>query len=194
MAQPDNAASTRMRGRVRLHFLDGMRGLSAFYVLLFHAHWQADWYFQPAPLSGLTAAISSLLDYGHAAVAVFIVLSGYCLMLPVARSGGLSIPGGVGAYLLRRARRIMPPYYAAIGVSLLLIACLPALSHPGGERWAVALPGPGAHPFTPEPHALFFHPLREYHRSSDVERGSGMVDLFFVPGGALAALAGAGNV
>ena len=28
----------------------------------------------------------ALLDYGHFAVGVFIVLSGYCLMLPVARS------------------------------------------------------------------------------------------------------------
>lgn len=128
------------RSRVRLLFLDGLRGFAATYVMLFHAHWQIDWHFQPAALTGITAWISSLLDYGHAAVAIFIVLSGYSLMLPVARSGDFFIPGGIQKYLVRRGRRIFPPYYAALGLSLLLIACVSALGYPDGERWAVALP------------------------------------------------------
>ena len=132
------------RGRVRLLFLDGLRGFSALYVVLFHAHWQVYWHFHPVPLAGAAAWINHLLDYGHDAVAVFIVLSGYCLMIPVARSGGFSIPGGVGRYLVRRGRRILPPYYAALGLSLFLIACVPAMSQPGGERWTTALPA-----FTP---------------------------------------------
>ena len=80
---------------MRLLFLDGLRGLSATYVVLFHAHWQIDWGYQPAPLRGVAAWVSACLNHGHAAVAIFIVLSGYSLMLPVARSGGFVIPGGI---------------------------------------------------------------------------------------------------
>ncbi len=61
-------------------------------------------------------------------------------MLPVARSGAFFIPGGLRQYLIRRSRRILPPYYAALGLSLALIACVPALNHPEWGRWLVALP------------------------------------------------------
>jgi peptidoglycan/LPS O-acetylase OafA/YrhL len=133
-------SSSVERGRVRFLFLDGLRGISAVYILLFHAHSQVDWYFQPPPFTGMAAWIRRFLGYGHGAVAVFIVLSGYCLMLPVARPGSFAIPGGIRRYLLRRGRRILPPYYAALALSLLLIVCAPLLRHPGGETWAAALP------------------------------------------------------
>jgi peptidoglycan/LPS O-acetylase OafA/YrhL len=54
----------------------------------------------------------------HYAVAVFIVLSGYCLMLPVARAGNGRLPGGVVEFIKRRARRILPAYYAALACVL----------------------------------------------------------------------------
>ena len=38
------------------------------------------------------------------------------------------------------ARRILPPYYAALALSLLLIALCPGLRHPAGVRWDIALP------------------------------------------------------
>ncbi len=97
-----------------LAYLDGIRGLSAFYVMLFHyfiGHADA-----PRLMRGLTA----WMGYGRLAVNVFIVLSGYCLMLPVVRSADQRLRGGVWEYLKRRARRIIPPYYAAIAVSALL--------------------------------------------------------------------------
>jgi peptidoglycan/LPS O-acetylase OafA/YrhL len=50
--------------------------------------------------------------YSHFAVDVFIVLSGYCLILPVARAGELR--GGAFDFVRRRARRILPPCYAAL--------------------------------------------------------------------------------
>jgi peptidoglycan/LPS O-acetylase OafA/YrhL len=84
--------------------------------------------------------IYDLLDFGHWSVAVFIVLSGYCLMLPVVRAQHLHIPGGVQSYLWRRTRRIMPPYYAAPILTLLLILAVPMLQHPGADRWSMALP------------------------------------------------------
>jgi peptidoglycan/LPS O-acetylase OafA/YrhL len=61
------------------------------------------------------------LRYGPYAVDVFIVLSGYCLMLPVAQSVEGGLRGGLGAYLKRRARRILPPYYAALILWCLLL-------------------------------------------------------------------------
>lgn len=96
---------------MKLLFLDGMRGLAALYVLLFHLY---------TP-DGLPAAVRhglSWLRFGHYAVGIFIVLSGYSLMLPVARSRDGRIPGGVVDFFRRRARRILPPYYAAMACSL----------------------------------------------------------------------------
>jgi peptidoglycan/LPS O-acetylase OafA/YrhL len=93
-----------------------------------------------ASLPPLAAHLTYWLYLGRSAVDIFIVLSGYCLMLPVIRSGKLS--GGTGEFLRRRARRILPPYYAALGVSLLAIAVFPPLhdlSHPEA-LWYEALP------------------------------------------------------
>lgn len=97
--------------RVKLLFLDGMRGLAALYVLLFHLY-------SPQGLPDAVQHGLSWLRFGHYAVGVFIVLSGYSLMLPVARSSDGHIPGGVVSFFKRRARRILPPYYAAIVCSL----------------------------------------------------------------------------
>ena len=75
-------------------------------------------------------------DYGHQAVDVFLVLSGFCLMLPVVRHGTLA--GGAWGFYLRRARRILPPYYAALGLCVLLLLLLPLVSHHHGARFTPA--------------------------------------------------------
>lgn len=105
-----------MPSRLRLEFLDGIRGLSALYVVFFHAVAR----FEHADVSRTAWALVSPLLYGEFAVSVFIVLSGYCLMLPVAKRGALE--GGFRGYLGRRARRILPPYYAALFLSVAIIA------------------------------------------------------------------------
>ncbi len=97
--------------RVKLLFLDGLRGLAALYVLLFHIY-------DPSGLSPLVRHGLSWLRFGHYAVGVFIVLSGYSLMLPVTRSQDGRIPGGTLDFFKRRARRILPPYYAATALSI----------------------------------------------------------------------------
>src|SRR5579883_2532974 len=128
--------------RARLDFLDGMRGLAALYVVLHHAAFEVPALF----LKPFLAHVSSFFDHGHYAVAVFIVLSGYCLMLPVARDAEGRLRGGLWQYIKRRARRILPPYYAAMGLSLAMIALIPALGSPSHSRWDVAIPAftPGA--------------------------------------------------
>jgi peptidoglycan/LPS O-acetylase OafA/YrhL len=91
-------------------------------------------------LSAGAGLVRGLLRHGHFAVAVFIVLSGYCLMRPVASDPSRRVRGGVTAFLGRRARRILPPYYAALCLCWLLIALVPALQRPGRARWDRALP------------------------------------------------------
>ena len=99
--------------RPHLDFLDGIRALAALYVILGHA-FLGTFQGPRIPYSFLT----NWLIYVHFAVDVFIVLSGFCLALPVARHGTLR--GGALDFFRRRARRILPPFYAAAALSLLL--------------------------------------------------------------------------
>ena len=83
-----------------------MRALAALWVVLAHAQMCNP------------GRMFFLFRLNHAAVTIFIVISGYCLMLPAAESGAL--PGGVLAFYKSRCRRILPPYYAALFLSVLL--------------------------------------------------------------------------
>lgn len=102
--------------RIYLPFLDGLRGLAALQVVAFHflgleLHRQ----------SRLVRVAFLWTQFGHFAVDIFIVLSGFCLMLPVAHSKTNRLNTSFSAYWRRRALRILPPYYAALALSLLLI-------------------------------------------------------------------------
>ena len=116
--------------RVRLHYLDGIRGLAALYVTLAH-------------LVGFVVihndfAISPLMAamlHGKSAVAVFIVLSGYSLMLPLSTAPDGKLRGGLRQFLARRARRILPPYYAALGLTMLFSALWKLAAAPHGADW-----------------------------------------------------------
>jgi peptidoglycan/LPS O-acetylase OafA/YrhL len=100
--------------RVRLEFVDSLRALAALFVVLCHA------YYQPANGYYASWVMNHLgLSYGYLAVDVFIVVSGFCLMLPVARRGDRL--GSVKEFFRRRVRRILPPYYACLLLSILFI-------------------------------------------------------------------------
>lgn len=120
MARAMTAVAPATRTGVRYHYLDGIRGLSAMYVLLFHSLTisvpQED-----QALSPVMRSIRSIFGYGHFAVAVFIVLSGFSLMLPLARAHTTELRNGFGHYMYRRCRRVMPPYYAALALSIAAI-------------------------------------------------------------------------
>jgi peptidoglycan/LPS O-acetylase OafA/YrhL len=89
----------------------------------------------PASGSRVYAALYSFFSQGHCAVDVFIVLSGYCLMLPFLRTtDGLPfLP-----FMIRRAIRILPTYYAAMAFSLLMIKTLVGVKT--GTNWDASLP------------------------------------------------------
>jgi peptidoglycan/LPS O-acetylase OafA/YrhL len=136
-------AETQTQRDPPLDWITGLRGLAAFYVLLSHC-WYQVWPAVPEPYGyGLyppeeVARWTGWLYYGHYAVVVFIVLSGFCLMRTVVQQGGGRLPGGLWAFWRRRARRILPPYYAALALSLLLTSAL--IGDKTGSQWDIAVP------------------------------------------------------
>jgi len=125
-----------------LPFLDGLRGLAALYVAMGHAY---QVYFME--VSRYTPVRFGALEFfggGKQAVALFIVLSGFCLMMPVVKSEDVQLRGGAWRYIKRRAWRILPPYYAAMGISLAMIALLPAMQRTDGKFLNMAQPAFGA--------------------------------------------------
>ena len=106
--------------RVHIAFVDGLRGAAALYVVLGHVYaYTREWAepLLPRPVHWLL----KFIDQGHSAVAVFIVISGFCLMMPLSRRQLGTPPGGTGQFLQRRGRRILPPYYAALVLSIVLV-------------------------------------------------------------------------
>ncbi|WP_262063808.1 acyltransferase family protein [Streptomyces sp. STR69] len=101
-------------GRRQVLGLDGLRGLAALYVVLFHC-WL--YTFPGYPNSSAPRWLDGLM-FGRLAVVFFLVLSGFSLAISPARHGWRS--GGVGQFLRRRAWRILPPYWAALILSLLV--------------------------------------------------------------------------
>lgn len=142
--------------KIRLAYLDGLRGLAAFYVFLNHLYLEIEWRLGKTELPPLVQSACACLVHGRFAVAVFIVLSGYCLMLPIARGNNKS---DILDYFKRRGRRILPPYYAALFLSLLLFALVPGvLNSTMGYHWNHVQPA-----FKPSvllSHALLIHNFR----------------------------------
>lgn len=124
----------------RLAFLDGIRGIAALYVVCFHI-WAAVRYQNEGEIPIGLRWLLSWSFFGRSAVCVFLVLSGFCLMLPVVRSTDATLRGGWRGYLRRRARRILLPYFAALLLSLLLAWIMQPLRS-DDRVWAAFMPAP----------------------------------------------------
>jgi peptidoglycan/LPS O-acetylase OafA/YrhL len=98
--------------RQRLAGLDGVRGLAALFVVGDHVFLRA---FPGYPVDRAPFWAAWLI-YGRFPVVVFIVLSGFSLALAPARHGWRL--DGVRSFARRRARRILPAYWAALAFSL----------------------------------------------------------------------------
>ena len=99
----------------RVEWLDGIRGAAALFVVLHHT-WLSVW---PAFPRNIGPWWVGWLLYGHLAVAVFIVVSGFSLSLAPIRRGD-TVSGGARRFLRRRGWRIIPPYWAALIISTLI--------------------------------------------------------------------------
>jgi peptidoglycan/LPS O-acetylase OafA/YrhL len=116
--------------RLHLTFLDGLRGILAFYVVLFHVVAGGD------QSLALDTFLLNFLRFGHEAVVGFIVLSGFVLALPMARWARQALPGELRGFFNRRALRILPGYYAALflyPLCFLLVECLKYVTGEGAD-------------------------------------------------------------
>jgi peptidoglycan/LPS O-acetylase OafA/YrhL len=121
--------------KVHLLYLDSLRGVAALLVVVHHAFLQID--FTGYSLTAAQTYFLGLFQNGHYPVNFFIVLSGYCLMLPVLKNN-YQLRGGVLTFFRKRARRILPPYYLAMLLSLVLIALF--IGQKTGTHWDVSIP------------------------------------------------------
>jgi len=130
------SAATKMAatGPGRVVGLDGIRGLAALFVVLSHIFERA-WPGYPADRAPFWAA---WMIYGRGAVVMFIALSGFSLGLGPARSGWRF--NSLATYAHRRAWRILPPYWAALGFSLVMtwyVLAQPGWPVPNGKSVVV---------------------------------------------------------
>ena len=126
--------TTRPPSRIQKRYdcLDGLRAVLALYVVVHHA-WLGIFIQDPKALSYLF----DWLAFGRDAVCFFLVLSGFCLMLPTVENG-YRLTRGVAAFINRRGWRILPPYYLALGLSILID--LPNNYTVSGHGWPLILP------------------------------------------------------
>lgn len=103
------------------HFLviDGLRGFAAGWVLIFHTFMI---FFRERSIS--LGPLDTVLNAGPLGVALFLVLSGFCISWPYAKRNTGKID--LGSYAKRRALRILPPYYI-VCVALYLVYLIPAV-------------------------------------------------------------------
>lgn len=92
----------------RIEYVDGLRGVAVFAVVLFHA---AIWASLPRD-----EPLFRILSVGRAGVDVFLAVSGFCLFYPLVKRDGPVGRLRVREFLVRRIRRIVPPYYAALAI------------------------------------------------------------------------------
>jgi peptidoglycan/LPS O-acetylase OafA/YrhL len=138
-------------GPMRLAYVDALRALAALAVVFLHVfqifgdHQALGLQSEQALREPGIRQLGLVYDLvvfrlGAIAVQVFIVISGFSLMLPVARSLDGRQRGGLRTFFARRARRILPPYYAAMALTLLVIAVVPGMNTPADVYWDHALP------------------------------------------------------
>ncbi|MEV4279838.1 acyltransferase family protein [Actinoplanes xinjiangensis] len=122
-AEPAAVTAGPPREDRRVAGLDGIRGLTALYVVVHHCWLLA---FPGYPADTGPGWLGWLL-HGRLAVVVFIVLSGFSLAIAPARNAWRL--GGARRYALRRARRILPAYWAALLASAVIATAVPHLPH-----------------------------------------------------------------
>src|SRR5262245_40254712 len=118
----------------RLVGLDGIRGLAALFVVVSHVYLRSF----PGYPAATGPSWTAWMIYGHFAVAVFIVLSGFSLAVSPARHDWQL--GGKARFAHRRAWRIVPPYWAALVFSLAMawvVVPQPLTDEPTGKSVVV---------------------------------------------------------
>jgi hypothetical protein len=110
---PKKTSDTARVGRIQS--IDGLRGIAALLVVLFHLHLAVsrtatDWLWFP---------IDWIARNGDKGVDIFFVISGFVIAMSVSKGAGTV--GYFGRFILRRSIRLDPPYWSAILLELVLL-------------------------------------------------------------------------
>jgi len=120
-----------MKAKLHLPYLDGMRGLCALYVVIHHI------VIQFITLSDQRSVryTYAIFKQGHYAVDAFIVISGFCLMIPLIGAQTYKVRSD---FFYKRAKRIYMPYLMAMILALVLIATI--IGDKSGNYWDSCVP------------------------------------------------------
>ncbi len=101
----------RVTKPARLEWIEACRGIAAIMVLAYHIirHFDANY--------GLPLAAQAI-HFGHAGVDLFFVISGFVILM--VHYPDIGKRPMLGRYLQRRATRLLPVYWVALGVQLVL--------------------------------------------------------------------------
>ena len=119
---PPVAPAPAVRER-RIDYIDGLRAVAVLSVIVHHL----------ASHGALTGPGAPIALEGAHGVDLFFVLSGFCLAFPtlarLRRGEGVSFD--TVAFAAKRVVRIVPPFYLATALFVVLFIAIPALRHPG---------------------------------------------------------------
>lgn len=132
----------------RLAWIDGLRGIAVGLVVLSHT---VQWYALPvAAAQRITSPLAALAvaGAGGEGVSLFLVISGFCLSYPalLRRERGETRWFVPSVFFARRFLRILPPYYAAVLLCVLLDNIFA-----GNPRWTTFMAG------APTPQDIWLH-------------------------------------
>ena len=118
--------------RPRYNYVEGLRALACLTVVLNHAAAEAFPVLYRVDIPPMLSFLKLWFAFGHHAVTAFIVVSGFCLGLPLA-GADFSKPVAFGQFMARRIARILPPYYVALVISILI--CFTMFKYPNGMHF-----------------------------------------------------------
>lgn len=121
------------KGSAKLAFIEGMRGLAALYVVLGHLcaiAYPGIYLGEHVSAPQWMLTLMQPFGFGHLAVAAFIVISGFCLQTSLFNKGDGTLQDAK-TFFKRRALRILPPYYACLVLSLVVVYTITPLGGPG---------------------------------------------------------------
>jgi peptidoglycan/LPS O-acetylase OafA/YrhL len=137
LSKNDNKQILGNESQTHILYLDGLRAVAAISVVMHHSVLQYYGFINLRDLSWYKKLFILIFLEGHYAVDLFIVISGYCLMLPLIKYD-YKLKNGVKDFFLQRAKRIIPTYYSAMLISLLLIWTL--VGTKTGTHWDISIP------------------------------------------------------
>ncbi len=116
----ENTQSKMSQANWRIPSVDGLRAMAMLMVYAIHMYAFTNTPRLIISLFGYRVDICRVFEQFPSGVDLFMVLSGFCLFLPACKSEAAMQKWHWQDFYKRRARRIVPPYYAAILYSIAL--------------------------------------------------------------------------